>query len=95
MKTVKFNEMKYGDKEDYELLAKFEDKYIEGTADRIIRILKGLDNSIILIFFLTANFLAVFINFLPMLFFLKIFFTYKSYKINFLLIFRESKVSYS
>ena len=46
MKTVKFNEMKDGDKEDYELLAKFEDKYIEGTADRVIRILKGLDSSL-------------------------------------------------
>ena len=35
--------MKDGDKEDYDLLAKFEDKYIEGTADRVIRILKNLD----------------------------------------------------
>jgi len=26
METVKFNEMKNGDKEDYELLAKFEDE---------------------------------------------------------------------
>ena len=46
MKTVKFNEMKDGDKEDYELLAKFEDKYIEGTADRVIRILKSLESSL-------------------------------------------------
>ena len=45
METVKFNEMKNGDKEDYELLEKFEDKYIEGTADRIIRVLKGLNSS--------------------------------------------------
>ena len=45
MKTVKFIEMKDGDKEDYELLAKFEDKFIEGTADRVIRILKGLESS--------------------------------------------------
>ena len=42
---VKFIEMKDGDKEDYELLANFEDKYIEGTADRLVRVLKGLDNS--------------------------------------------------
>ena len=33
MEKVKFVEMKDGDKEDYDLLAKFEDKYIEGTAD--------------------------------------------------------------
>jgi len=46
MKTVKFNEMKDGDQEDYDLLAKFEDKYIEGTADRVIRVLKGLDSSL-------------------------------------------------
>ena len=42
---VKFTEMKYGDKKDYDLLENFEDKYIEGTADRIVRVLKGLDNS--------------------------------------------------
>ena len=46
MKNVKFTEMKDGDKEDYELLAKFEDKYIEGTAERVIRILKKLDSSL-------------------------------------------------
>ena len=34
MDKVKFTEMQYGDKEDYELLANFEDKYIEGTAER-------------------------------------------------------------
>ncbi len=42
---VKFTEMKFGDKEDYDLLANFEDKYIEGTADRIVRVLQGLDKS--------------------------------------------------
>ena len=46
MEKVKFVEMKDGDKEDYDLLAKFEDKYIEGTADRVIRILKSLDSSL-------------------------------------------------
>ena len=46
MDKVKFIEMKDGDKEDYDLLAKFEDKYIEGTADRVIRILKSLDSSL-------------------------------------------------
>ncbi|PPR46997.1 MAG: hypothetical protein CFH19_00773 [Alphaproteobacteria bacterium MarineAlpha5_Bin9] len=38
--------MKDGDKEDYKLLAEFEDKYIEGTAERVIRVLKSLDNSL-------------------------------------------------
>ena len=46
MEKVKFVEMKDGDKEDYEFLAKIEDKYIEGTADRVIRVLKGLDSSL-------------------------------------------------
>ena len=45
MEKVKFTEMQHGDK-DYDLLAKFEDKYIEGTADRVIRILKNLDSSL-------------------------------------------------
>ena len=43
---VKFTEMQHGDKEDYDLLAKFEDKYIDSTADRVIRILKNLDSSL-------------------------------------------------
>jgi len=46
MEKVKFVEMKDGDKEDYDLLAKFEDKYIEGTAERVIHILKNLDSSL-------------------------------------------------
>jgi len=46
MNQVKFSQMKDGDKEDYELLIKFEDKFIEGTAERIIRVLKGLDSSL-------------------------------------------------
>ena len=46
METVKFKEMKDGDKEDYELLAKMEDEYNEGTANRIIRVLKGLESSL-------------------------------------------------
>jgi len=46
MEKVKFTEMKDGDKEDYDLLAKFEDKYIKGTADRVIRVLKSLDSSL-------------------------------------------------
>ena len=46
MNQVKFSQMKDGDKEDYELLIKFEDKFIERTAERIIRVLKGLDSSL-------------------------------------------------
>ena len=46
MEEVKFNEMKDGDKEDYDLLVKFEDKFVEGTSDRLIRILKNLDSSL-------------------------------------------------
>ena len=46
MEKVKFTEMQHGDQEDYDLLTKFEDKYIEGTADRVIRILKNLDSSL-------------------------------------------------
>ena len=46
MKHVKFTEMKNGDKDDYDLLSKFEDEFVEGTADRIIRVLKGLNSSL-------------------------------------------------
>ena len=38
--------MKDGDKEDYDLLSSFEEKHIKGTADRVIRVLKSLDNSL-------------------------------------------------
>ena len=37
MKTVNFTEMKNGTKDDYLLLEKYEQKYIDGTADRIIK----------------------------------------------------------
>ena len=33
MNKVKFTQMKDGDKEDYELLIKFEEKHIKGTAN--------------------------------------------------------------
>ena len=45
MEKVKFTEMHMGITY-HDLLAKFEDKYIEGTADRVIRILKNLDSSL-------------------------------------------------
>ena len=46
MKTVKFTQMSEGDKEDYELLANFEDKFIEGTADRILKFMGGLNSTL-------------------------------------------------
>tara|TARA_Y100000590_G_C15351288_1_gene875286 strand:+ start:94 stop:651 length:558 start_codon:yes stop_codon:yes gene_type:complete len=45
MKTVKFNEMKDGDKQDYELLLTLEKEYVAGTSERIIKVLKNLDCS--------------------------------------------------
>jgi predicted HD phosphohydrolase len=45
MNQVKFSQMKDGDKQDYDLLANCEDEFIEGTAERVIRVLKGLDSS--------------------------------------------------
>ena len=46
MKTVKFNEMKKGTKEDYLLLEKHEKAYIDGTADRIIKFMSGLNKTL-------------------------------------------------
>ena len=47
MSTVKFNEMKLGSKEDYLLLDEYEQKYIAGTADRIIKFMNGLDSTLV------------------------------------------------
>ncbi|MDP7541191.1 MAG: peptidase, partial [Candidatus Pelagibacter bacterium] len=46
MKKVKFIQMKKGTKEDYLLLNKNEKKFIEGTADRIIKFMSGLSNTL-------------------------------------------------
>ena len=46
METVKFLQMKDGTKEDYLLLEKHEKKYIEGTADRLIKFMSGLSNTL-------------------------------------------------
>ena len=46
METVKFVQMKDGTKEDYLLLEKHEKKYIEGTADRLIKFMSGLTNTL-------------------------------------------------
>jgi len=46
MKTVNFTEMKNGSKEDYLLLDKHEKKYIEGTADRILKFMGELNSTL-------------------------------------------------
>ncbi len=46
MKTVNFTEMKNGSREDYLLLDNHERKYIEGTADRLIKFMSGLSNTL-------------------------------------------------
>ena len=46
MTKVKFTEMKHGSKEDYLLLEKHEKKYIEGTADRLIKFINGLSSTL-------------------------------------------------
>ena len=43
MERVKFTQMEYGTKEDYLLLERHEKKYIEGTADRLIKFMSGLN----------------------------------------------------
>ena len=46
MSTVKFTEMKNGSKEDYLLLDKYEQEYINATADRIIKFMSGLNSTL-------------------------------------------------
>jgi len=46
MKSVKFTEMKNGSKEDYLLLDKHEKKYVEGTADRILKFMASLNSTL-------------------------------------------------
>jgi predicted HD phosphohydrolase len=46
MGSVNFTEMKNGSKEDYFLLNKHEKKYIEGTADRLMKFMSGLCNTL-------------------------------------------------
>jgi len=46
MSTVKFTEMKHGSKDDYLLLDKYEQKYINGTADRVINFMSGLNSTL-------------------------------------------------
>ena len=46
MEKVKFTQMKDGTKDDYLLLDKHEKKYIERTADRIIKFMSGLNDTL-------------------------------------------------
>ena len=46
MTKVKFTEMKHGSKEDYLLLETHEKKYIQGTANRIIKFMGGLNSTL-------------------------------------------------
>ena len=46
MEKVKFIQMKDGKKEDYLLLDKHEKKFVEGTADRLIKFRSGLNSSL-------------------------------------------------
>ena len=46
METVKFTQMKDGDKADYDLLEKLEHEYVKGTADRLLGALVQLDESL-------------------------------------------------
>lgn len=46
MKTVNFTEMKNGTKEEYLMLDEHEKNYINGTADRIIKFMSGLNSTL-------------------------------------------------
>jgi len=46
VEKVKFTQMKDGIKEDYLLLEKHEKKHIESTADRLIKFMSGLSNTL-------------------------------------------------
>ena len=46
MKTVNFTEMKNGSKEEYLMLDKHEQDYVNGTADRILKFMSGLNSTL-------------------------------------------------
>ena len=46
MKTVNFTQMKDGTKDEYLLLDKYEQEYIDGTAGRILNFMKGLTSTL-------------------------------------------------
>jgi len=47
VEKVKFKQMKEGSKEDYLLLNKLEKKFIEGTANRVLKAMQGLTLSLV------------------------------------------------
>ena len=47
MEKVKFKQMKEGSKEEYLLLNKLEKKFIEGTANRILKTMQGLTSGLV------------------------------------------------
>ena len=46
MEQVKFTAMKDGDKEDYDFLGRHEVEYAKGTADRLLKAMESLDESL-------------------------------------------------
>ena len=46
MKKVNFTEMKNGSKEEYLMLDEHEQDYINGTADRILKYMGGLNSTL-------------------------------------------------
>jgi predicted HD phosphohydrolase len=46
MDKVKFTAMKDGTKEDYDLLSSYEEGFVEGLPDRVLKFLKNLDDSL-------------------------------------------------
>ena len=46
MEKVKFNQMKDGTKEEYLFLDKYEQKYVNGTADRLLKFMSGLKDTL-------------------------------------------------
>ena len=47
MEKVSFKQMKDGTKEDYELLGRYEERFVKDLPDRLLEMLKGLDLSLI------------------------------------------------
>ena len=46
IEQVKFSQMKYGDKDDYEFLNRHETEYAKGTANRLLKALVELDKGL-------------------------------------------------
>ena len=46
MKVVNFTQMKDGSKDEYLLLDQYEQKYIKGTADRVLKFMGGLNSTL-------------------------------------------------